>query len=634
MKRAIPILVVGILVLSGLGAGAVSKEKNNTEIEKTFEFSSPEIKDLAEYITVDLPETDHTLRVSGKPEMPMFVYSFDLPFGAKNIEIICTTSVEHKLKISGKIKPTPKAIPKTSDIPLEPTKLIEDPELYSSTERYPESWYDYKITCGLNPNKHRVTHISFYFYPVQYSPALSEIYCIDEATIKVIYDDPKNQMAFDDEYNLVIITPEVFSNSLQKLIQHKNDNNVVTLLKTTEDIYNEYAGNDKPEQIKYFIKDSIETYDISYVLLVGGLKSYYNANDREDPNQGSTDWYVPVRYTNIEKSGTSDPGAISDLYYADIYKEGGNFSSWDSNEDGIYAHWDKFLGVDNDELDLNPDVFVGRLPCRNKFEVSIVVNKIIKYERTSPSSKPWFDRMVGIGGLSHDFYMSQPDGEYLCDLAFGYMDNLINEEVKVYSSNNDSGGPIPVPRDIARAFTRGAGFILFEGHGHPIRWDTHPVEGTDTWIGGIHMRNMWKFFNFRKLPVVVVGGCHNGQFNVTWYKTKHSEDYDDLYWTHGDPGSECFCWRMLTIPYGGAIASVGATGLTVSWSGQPVSLNGEIEMNFFYEVGEDDATTPGQAVSGAIQKFIDENTVEVTEAHSITIVHLFGDPSLQFGGFE
>jgi hypothetical protein len=57
-------------------------------------------------------------------------------------------------------------------------------------------------------------------------------------------------------------------------------------------------------------------------------------------------------------------------------------------------------------------------------------------------------------------------------------------------------------------------------------------------------------------------------------------------------------------------------------------------MNFFYEIGEDDATTLGQAVSGAIQKFIDENTVKVTEAHCISIVHLFGDPSLQFGGFE
>jgi len=636
MRKTISVLIIGVLVLSGLGAGAVSVNKKINEIEKTFEFTTPIISEIDNdnYLKVDLQETDSFLRITGEPEIPMFTFSFDLSFGVESIEIKCLTSAEKEQTLNAKIKPTPEAIPKTADSYENSKSFFEDQKIYSSVNRYPNKYYDYKITCGLNSENIRVTHISVYLYPVQYSPALNKIYYIDEAKIKITYDNPKNQMSFGEDYDLVIIAPEKFSNILDPLVQHKIDNNIATLLKTTEDIYTEYSGSDKPEQIKYFIKDAIETYNIEYVLLVGGLKSYYNADDREDMNQGSNDWHVPVRYTNIEKSGTNDPGAISDLYYADIYEEGGNFSSWDSNEDGIYAHWDKFMGVTDDELDLNPDVHVGRLPCRNKFEVKTVVKKITGYESTSPSSKPWYDKMVAIGGLSHDFFNSQPDGEYLCDLALGYMDGIINEEVKVYSSNNDSGGPIPVARDIARAFTRGAGFLLFEGHGHPIRWDTHPIEGTDTWIGGIHMRDMWRFFNFRKLPITVVGGCHNGQFNITWYKTKNSEDYDDLYWTHGDPGTECFCWRMVAMPYGGAIASVGATGLTVSWSGQPVSLNGEIEMNFFYEIGEDDATTPGQAVSGAIQKFIDENTIQVTEAHCISIVHLFGDPSLQFGGID
>ncbi len=42
-------------------------------------------------------------------------------------------------------------------------------------------------------------------------------------------------------------------------------------------------GRDKPEQIKYFIKDAIETYNITFVLLVGGTKGIRKQ------------WYVPVR---------------------------------------------------------------------------------------------------------------------------------------------------------------------------------------------------------------------------------------------------------------------------------------------------------------------------------------------------
>ena len=636
MKKIILFSILGILVLSGLEAVAVTEEKytNAQSIEHVFEFLPPEIKDVDNYIKLDIEESDRFLRVTGKPEIPMFVYSFDLPFAVQNIKINSYPSEKNEMTLNKKIQPSPEAIPTSAEYQKESVELIEDIDTYSSSDIYPQNWYDYKITCGLNNDKKRVTHISLYVYPVRYLPALNKLYYIDEIKFDVNYQDPVYTMNFEEEYDMVVIAPAKFSNGLQDFIQHKNDNNMATFLKTTDEIYDEYSGNDNPEKIKYFIKDAIETNNIYYVLLVGGLKSYYNADDRDDPNQGTEDWHLPVRYTNIQKTGTSDPGTISDLYYADIYENGGEFSSWDSNDDGIYANWGKFLELGNDVLDLHPDVYIGRLPVRNRIELSIVTRKIINYESTTPSSKPWFTTMIGIAGLSHDMYDEQPDGEYLCDIAFDYMDDIIDEEVRVYASNNDTGGLVPNRRDIIRAFLGGAGFVLFEGHGHPLRWDTHPVESTEVWFGGIHLRNLGALFNFKKLPFTVVGGCHNGQFNVTWYKTKNSLEYDDLYWTHGDPGCECFSWRLLTIPYGGAIASYGATGLTVSWVGQPVSLNSEMEMNFFYKMGIDGVNSPGEAITGGILKFIDENLVQLTEAHCIAIVHLFGDPSLQLGGYE
>ena len=142
------------------------------------------------------------------------------------------------------------------------------------------------------------------------------------------------------------------------------------MLKTTEDIYLEYDGRDKPEQIKYFIKDAVESFSISYVLLIGGRVGQQD------------DWYVPVRYHNfydnpehpLSVDKLHDPGVVTDLYYADIYKEGGEFENWDSNGDGILAKYSMTPGKDT--LDLNPDVYVGRLPCRNTMQVKKIVNYI------------------------------------------------------------------------------------------------------------------------------------------------------------------------------------------------------------------------------------------------------------------
>ena len=629
MKKLLPLVIVGILLLSGVKAVDVTESKNDIEINESFLFSKPTIKESEQYINIQLEETELTLSESGKPEMPMISYTLDLPFGAKDIQITYMPSKEFELDLSKKIKPTPQSVTYESAILVTP-EFIEDVDIYSSEERYPATWYDTKITCGLNSNKERVTHISFYLYPVQYSPALNKIYYIKEAKVMITYDSPTQKMTFDEEFDLAIIAPQKFSSSLESLITHKNSNNIKTFLKTTEDIYNEYSGFDKPEQIKYFIKDAIEKNNILYVILVGGLKSGIFAKDRDDCNQGSKNWHVPVRYTNIVKSGLADPGALCDLYYADIYDDEGNFSSWDSNGDGIYAKWTTSPQF-KDVLDLNPDVYVARLPCRNKNQVNTLVKKIIQYETNTPNTESWYKRMVGISGLSHAIYQGQPDGEYLTDLSMSYMEDLIDEEVRVYASNNGTGKPIPIPKDIAKAFTKGAHFIHFSGHGNPLRWDTHPVDDMDRWMGGTHARRMWMFFNFKKLPIVVVGGCHNAQFNITLWTTLRSAKLgeDKWYWTHGDPGTSCFCWKMLLIPWGGAIASVGGTGLTTSRGGQPNSGNGRLGTGFFYKVGQDGATTFGEAHFGSIQKYIDENYITLWDAHVLTIWNALGDPSIK-----
>ncbi len=100
-----------------------------------------------------------------------------------------------------------------------------------------------------------------------------------------------------------------------------------------------------------------------------------------------------------------DPGVISDLYYADIYEAGENFSSWDPNEDGIFAAWGRPGYANDTGLDFYPDVALGRLACVSVAEVRTVVKKIITYETTTFGSD-WFKKMTVISG---DGFLDQKD---------------------------------------------------------------------------------------------------------------------------------------------------------------------------------------------------------------------------------
>jgi len=625
MKKIVYIAVVCVLVFSGIQVTAINKIENNeaSEINEIFLFSQPIITTMEKYVTLDVKESTGIYRDPGKPEMPMIIKSYELPFKAKNVKISYTPSFEYELDIPKKIKPTPPAVTPNNEVINYDTD--ENIEIYSSSNRYPDNWFDYKVTCGLNIKGELKTHVTIYQFPIQYLPVFNKIYYITNAEIKITYEQPKKPLSFEEEYDLIIIAPSRFSKGLQKLIDHKNSNNVKTMLKTTNEIYNEYTGIDKPEEIKKYIQYAKENLNVTSILLVGGLKRYIYAEDREGPNHGTKAWHVPVRYTNIRKGGLQDYGALSDLYYADIYKEGGEFEDWDSNGDGVLAVWGE------DQLDLRPDVIVARLPCRNMLELNIIVTKIINYETTTPTNEDWYKRMVGIAGMNHGLHLGQPDAEWLADVAFGYMEPLVDEEVRVYASNNDTGGPIPVTKDIIKAFSDGSRFVYMPGHGSPLSWACHPVEGLSTWLEGIRSYKFWRFHNFKKLPVVVVGGCHCAQFNTTLLTTLMSRylNNNSWYWTGGLPGSSCLAWKMLMIPWGGAIASAGGTGLTTSMSGSPNTLNGELATNIFYMIGQEGVGTFGEAFTGSQLKFIDEHPItSILYAHAYTIWNAIGDPSL------
>ena len=167
---------------------------------------------------------------------------------------------------------------------------------------------------------------------------------------KNLTDSYKNSTTSNCQiFDLLIITPAQFEKELESFVEHKRNVGISTIITTLDDVYDEmyWHGRDEPEKIKYFIKSAIEEWGTKYVLLVGGKKGQLPL------------WHFPVRYVSMDNGW--EPHFISDLYYADIYDENDDFSSWDSDGDGHYGEW--YCGAEPGDIniDLSPDVAVGRL---------------------------------------------------------------------------------------------------------------------------------------------------------------------------------------------------------------------------------------------------------------------------------
>jgi hypothetical protein len=319
---------------------------------------------------------------------------------------------------------------------------------------------------------------------------------------------------------------------------------------------------------------------------------------------------------------------ISDLYFADIYDENGNFSSWDTNNNGIYGEWPENQSA-LDTPDLFPDVFVGRLPCRNFIEVIIILNKIIYYEN-GRFSENWFKRIVAVAGDTYPGKTDYLDGEVHTQTGLNMMPDF--EHVKLWASL----GSLKSCFDIVKAFSRGCGFIWFSGHGNPASWATHPPNNSD-WIGNFKLRHMPFLINIKKLPVCITGsGCFNSMFNVSLF---HSP------WVHGLPIPRCWSWALTCKIFGGSIATIGSTALSYESSDINRGRGGIewLDISFFGEYGLNNTDILGETWGKAIIKFLQNFSINWNDnspdgdaciVKNVEMWLLMGDPSLKIGGYS
>jgi len=236
--------------------------------------------------------------------------------------------------------------------------------------------------------------------------------------------------------------------------------------------------------------------------------------------------------------------------------------------------------------------------------------------------------------------------------ALYYMPKDFEREI-LWASN----GKLRGISDVVNALNKGAGFFFISGHGSPNVWADHypgiPGNRLSGQVVGLSVVSYKRPFfpidslsNGEKLPVAVVGGCHTSMFNVSALLCMYDllpylfKFLPKVYmWTFGKPTPECFNWRLVRNPHGGAIAAIGNTGLGYGMPGENANVGGGdswITIEFFRQYGENNLHVLGQAYSQAIVSYINHFNMEDFEAgHTKTVEQwtLLGDPSLMIGGY-
>ncbi|MBU1735345.1 MAG: hypothetical protein KJ692_08925 [Verrucomicrobia bacterium] len=426
------------------------------------------------------------------------------------------------------------------------------------------------------------------------------------------------------QIDLLIITPGEFKASLAPLVSHKNNTGIATELIDLDAVYKLYSGKDEAEKIKKCLVAYRNNNGIRFAMLVGDSDKFpvrYTKTDRKDAKAFDTAFYA------------------SDLYYADLFEPNGVMDNWDKNNNGYYGELRGESGTGTlnvDDVDLRPDIAVGRIPASTSAEVKKYVNKVITYETTS-YQPAWFKKTLLIATTDwlNDACKTQ---EEIATKSFTDFSNQ-----KLYSSGNPCGNvTAPSAGKINELMNNGVGFISYIGHG-----------SRTTWHGCYGVNDISGLTNAAKLPIIIASACGTSEFATQ----APYDGYTDINGANhnGTNGGEVFAvtppqpaciqalqnpesiGEALTVKYDtGAIGYIGCVTGAQPWSRD---LN-----KFFFEAYRYGHEFLGGMWSYMIQKFYETHVLptviatpdwtKVAEFHQPWKFILFGDPSLRIGGIR
>ncbi len=332
------------------------------------------------YDLVTISDLDLT-REPGHPALPVKAINLYVPRGSRIERITLETGRSYELPTSYYLLPAQPEMPLSSAGLTQPAVL--DEYIYSLAQPYPDSPVAISATGSIAGRKIS----SILVFPLQYVPAEGKVIFNEEirfnvefgeaATEPVIpketpqvrrirngivqrlvenpyeveWDFPQNGGTLDpsaaSEYLITCIANHADEYELLKY--WKTRKGIPAAIKTLDQIFDAYPGRDDQEKIRNCIKDYYLNQSTAWVVITLSAPK------------------ARIRGCYCEVDGYVEPFIPCDLYFADM--------DGDWNQDGD-EHW----GELTDDVDLYPDVWVGRLPENTGIQCSTVVHKILTYE--------------------------------------------------------------------------------------------------------------------------------------------------------------------------------------------------------------------------------------------------------------
>ena len=300
-----------------------------------------------------------------------------------------------------------------------------------------------------------------------------------------------NSRDITENIDYLIITRDSLVNSFEELARWKTMKGVRTEIVSVESILSNtsYSSYSTPQlKIKACLYDYKTYHGLQWAVL------------------GGDDAIVPVQYctgtgNNIVENGPTD------LFYACF---NGAFD-WNGNGNGV-------IGEISDNVNLEPQIYLTRLPVRTNTDVNAITNKILKYEQ-DPCTSDYVEKVLLAGCLTYAMIGNMSDSHVKSEVLYGsYIGNPISKTClyDTYSAATGYTAYDLTNSNLVSEINNGHHFIHVCSHGNYNSWIRN---------GSFYTCSDASAQTNTESSIIVTEACHTNKFDSGDYTPCLSEAF-------------------------------------------------------------------------------------------------------------
>ncbi len=370
-------------------------------------------------------------------------------------------------------------------------------------------------------------------------------------------------------WDLLIVTTEPMRTAFEELADWRRQTGLPTHIATMDDVLADGETPDRATVLRSFIKNAFDEHGTRIVLLGG-----------DAPDVPHRTVFAAMKMGSGDLGYEHDCEAPTELYFSDLDGD------WDGDGDGDYAEFE-------DDLDMVPDVAVGRVPAYGNAVAQRYIDKVIAYEMGETDDYQqrilFLSEDTGFGGIDSALMLNTWDG-------YTFDDRYDIEKLYHKSAGYPDAQPNTTGDEIA-AIHEGKGMIVHLGH------------GSTGMLAYLDREEVNDLNNGSKTSVFFSCACYSGDFSG-----ESRQSAGELY---------------VTNPNGGGVAYIGNTDVGIGFPPGALFLQAMLDEI----LNAVDVPRLGEAFATARSTFTPGAGGTWTELHedryTQLVVILLGDPALR-----